>query len=122
MHDDASAVRQPSNVYYRELEEHLYCTLVVWAKRVLDLHGWSQNEWARRAGVPQACVSRMLNPGLADLPTLKTIIKLGETAGFMPNLMRRGTITNIRSKRYARTALSKKERNAHKTSPQRRPA
>lgn len=61
--------------------------LRVWMRQVLATRSWSPEHWAKAAGLAGSTLRRFLNGGEdAPTPSLDTIQKLVDVAGFGPNI------------------------------------
>lgn len=58
-----------------------------WVRQVLSEHGWSAEEWGRRAGTSATNITRLLQAG-TTVPTAATIAKLANASGSEPTFVR----------------------------------
>lgn len=69
-------------------ENELRLRLRGWMRETLDRHGWSADEWARRAGTSSTNLTRLLNgTGHCSLPNTETLAKLAKVANSQPKLI-----------------------------------
>ena len=68
-------------------------TIRAWMRRVMQEHGWSAAEWARKANTSATNITRFLNGAAKHIPSSKTIAALARVAGYGPNYLDLATQT-----------------------------